>query len=325
MSELQKEGGKLHLKIDEEFRSLIPPLTADEYQQLKENILKDGCRDALVIWNDTIIDGHNRYQICTENGIEFKTVEMEFTDRDDAKAWIIKNQFGRRNLQSFVRGELALKLKPILAKQAKERQGTRNDLNIVQKSAPSESIKTRDELATIAGTSHDTISKVEKILEKGTPEQIQRARQGGKGNSVNAIYQEIKEQTETRKCNICGNVKPLSEFFKGTYECKDCRRAKKSTGLTSDKMRELNEKYPDELINSYYEEMRNHDTPSDEIVASSRSAFATELSELLHEFNLSINKFLFSENLLKGEIFLKAELEETISNLSKIKEFLRED
>ncbi len=56
-------------------------MTADEYQQLKENILKDGCRDALVIWSDTIIDGHNRYQICTENGIEFKLIEMQFTDK----------------------------------------------------------------------------------------------------------------------------------------------------------------------------------------------------------------------------------------------------
>jgi ParB-like chromosome segregation protein Spo0J len=154
-------------------------LTADEFQQLKENILKDGCRDALVIWNSTIIDGHNRYRICTENGIELKTVEMEFTDRNDAKAWIIKNQFGRRNLQSFVRGELALKLKPILAKQARERQLStlKQNSSDVQKSAPRESEqgKVRDELAAIAGTSHDTISKVEKILEKGTPEQIQRA------------------------------------------------------------------------------------------------------------------------------------------------------
>jgi len=312
----------MQLKIDEEFRSLIPPLTADEYQQLKENILKDGCRDALVIWNDIIIDGHNRYQICTENGIEFKTVEKQFTDKQEAIEWIILNQFGRRNLQNFVRAELALKLKPIIQKKAKENQ-IQSGGAVPQKSA--KPIETRNELAKAAGVSHDTIDKVEKILKKGTPEQIQRARQGGKGNSVNAIYQEIKEQTETRKCNICGNVKPLSEFFKGTYECKDCRRAKKSTGLTSDKMRELNEKYPDELINSYYEEMRNNDTPSDEIVASSRSAFATELSELLHEFNLSINKFLFSKELLKGELFLKSELEQTINNLTKIKSLIEED
>lgn len=153
-------------------------MTADEYQQLKENILKDGCRDALVIWSDTIIDGHNRYQICTENGIEFKLIEMQFTDKDDAKAWIIKNQFGRRNLQSFVRGELALKLKPILAKQARERQLStlKQNSSDTQKSAERKQSETRDELAAIAGTSHDTISKVEKILEKGSPEQIQRAK-----------------------------------------------------------------------------------------------------------------------------------------------------
>jgi hypothetical protein len=86
------------LNIDSEFESLIPPLTPQEYEQLKENILADGCRDALVIWNGTVIDGHNRHRICTENGIEFKTVGMEFDSREDAIIWICKNQTGRRNI-----------------------------------------------------------------------------------------------------------------------------------------------------------------------------------------------------------------------------------
>lgn len=149
---------------------------ADEFQQLKENILKDSCKDALVIWNDKIIDGHNRYQICTENGIEFKTIDKQFSDRQEAIEWIILNQFGRRNLQNFVRAELALKLKPIIQKKAKENQ-IQSGGAVPQKSA--KPIETRNELAKAAGVSHDTIDKVEKILEKGTPEQIQRARQGG--------------------------------------------------------------------------------------------------------------------------------------------------
>lgn len=86
------------LNIDSEFESLIPPLTPQEYEQLKENILADGCRDALVIWNGTVIDGHNRHRICTENGIEFKTVGKEFDSREDAIIWICKNQIGRRNI-----------------------------------------------------------------------------------------------------------------------------------------------------------------------------------------------------------------------------------
>ena len=92
--------------------------------------------------------------------------------------WIILNQFGRRNLTAFQRGELALRLKPIIQAKAKERQGKRNELNIVQISAPSEnkSLKARDELAKLAGVSHDTIEKVSTIKDKGTEEQIQRAK-----------------------------------------------------------------------------------------------------------------------------------------------------
>ena len=60
----------MHLKIDPEFQSLIPPLSPDEFRQLEENILKDGCRDPLVYWNNTIIDGHNRFKICTQYGIK---------------------------------------------------------------------------------------------------------------------------------------------------------------------------------------------------------------------------------------------------------------
>lgn len=72
-----------------------------------------------------------------------------------------------------------------MEERAKERQLStlKQNSSDTQKSAERKQGETRDELAAIAGTSHDTISKVEKILEKGTPEQIQRARQGGKGNS----------------------------------------------------------------------------------------------------------------------------------------------
>lgn len=77
---------------------------------------------------------------------------------------------------------------------------------MVQKSAPQQKQnKSRDELAKIAGVSHDTIEKVECIKKKGTEEQIQRARSGGKGNSVNAIYKEIKNDT--------GSYRSLAEKY----------------------------------------------------------------------------------------------------------------
>lgn len=310
------------LKIDEEFKSLIPPLTAEEFQQLKENIIQDGCRDDLITWNSTIIDGHNRYQICQENDIPFKITAKTFDERSEAIEWIIKNQFGRRNLQNFVRCELALRLKPIIQAKAKENLASHTEQGY-QKSE--KAVHTLKEVAKAAGVSHDTIDKTEKILEKGTPEQINRARQGGKGNSVNAIFKEVREKTETKICSICGQTKTLSEYYEGMTDCKKCQSARKSAGLSVARTKELNEKYPDDVINSYYEEMRNHDVPDETVVAVSKSAIANELSEILHDFNISINKFLFSEDLLSKELFLKSELQETIINLTKINNFIKEE
>ena len=117
------------IKIDEEFRSLIPPLTAEEYKGLEESIVREGCRDPLVLWGDTLIDGHNRWEICAKHGgIPFQTVQREFESREEAIRWIIMNQFSRRNLPAYERARLALRLKPILAEQAKEQQGMRTDI-----------------------------------------------------------------------------------------------------------------------------------------------------------------------------------------------------
>ena len=186
----------MYLNIDKEFETLIPQLTLEEYQQLEKNLVRDGCREPLVVWNGTIIDGHNRYKICRKREIEFQVKEMEFDDRQAAIEWIILNQFGRRNLPAFQRGALALRLKPIIQEKAKARKlSTLKQFNAdVQKSAlRDEKSKTRDELAKLAGVSHDTIEKVETIQKEGTPEQIERAKKGGKGNTVNAIYREIKK------------------------------------------------------------------------------------------------------------------------------------
>lgn len=112
------------LKIKSEFINLISPLSNEEYDELKESILTYGCRDPLVIWNDTIIDGHNRYQICKANNITFNTVDMtfDFETEDEVKAWIIKNQFARRNIDKYQRSQLALQLKDIIAAKARENQ-----------------------------------------------------------------------------------------------------------------------------------------------------------------------------------------------------------
>jgi len=84
--------------IDEEFRALLPELDNDTYAMLEANLLQNGCRDSIVLWGDILIDGHNRYEICTKHGIEFNTVSKDFGSREEALIWIISTQVSRRNL-----------------------------------------------------------------------------------------------------------------------------------------------------------------------------------------------------------------------------------
>ena len=128
MRSMEGRGENVNIIIDKEFKALIPPLTDEEYNGLEESILNDGCRDALVLWGNILIDGHNRYEICKKHNIQFKTERKELADRDDAKIWIIKNQFGRRNLPAYEHARLALVMKPLLAEKAKTYQGARNDI-----------------------------------------------------------------------------------------------------------------------------------------------------------------------------------------------------
>ena len=91
------------LKIKKEFKNLIRPLRRQEYLQLEENILRDGCREPIITWNGYIIDGHNRYEICTKHNIEYAICEMKFDSDEDAIAWICANQLGRRNISDETR------------------------------------------------------------------------------------------------------------------------------------------------------------------------------------------------------------------------------
>lgn len=188
------------IRIDEEFKNLIPALSADERNGLEESLLKEGCRDALVLWGDILIDGHNRYEICTKHNIPYKTIQREFANRNDVIIWIIKNQFGRRNLPAYERSVLALRLKPFIAEKAKEneRKGAKITNTGSQISVnPIKKIDTQKELAEIAGVSHDTIAKVETI-ENSAPEVIKSA---AKSNdiSINVAYQVAKLEPEEQK------------------------------------------------------------------------------------------------------------------------------
>ena len=84
--------------IDEEFKSLLPALNKETYELLEENLIMNGCRDSLKLWEGNLIDGYNRYKICMEHNIPFETEDLEFGTRDEVLIWIISNQVSRRNL-----------------------------------------------------------------------------------------------------------------------------------------------------------------------------------------------------------------------------------
>jgi phage N-6-adenine-methyltransferase len=182
---------------------LIPALQSEELEALEDNIVADGCRDALITWNGTLIDGHNRLDICERHGIPYKTLSMDFIgDRDDVMLWIIRNQFARRNLTPFQHSELAIRYEHIIAAKAKERQrehgGTapgktatlpQNSSEVIER--PPIERETRTAVARLAHVSHDTIRKAKVIIEKA-PEALKAQLRTG-DVSINAAYQQVKQ------------------------------------------------------------------------------------------------------------------------------------
>ncbi len=184
----------MELKINPEFHKLIPPISPEEYQLLEESILEEGCRDAIIIWDDCIIDGHNRFEICQKHDIHFGTIDKSFENEDEAKVWIIRNQLARRNLPAHERIRLALLLKPSIEKKAKAHQGTRTDLSQTFAESP---INTREEISKIAGVSRETVRKSEEIEKEATPEVKEAVRTGKM--SVNKAYKTTRKKSTIKE------------------------------------------------------------------------------------------------------------------------------
>ena len=108
----------MNIVVNEELKAYIDPLTPEEYEALERSILAEGCRDALVLWGDVLVDGHNRYGICQKHGLPFQTVQnTRFKSIDDVHLWMIDQHLGRRSISDFLRGVLALRKKDIVDQQ----------------------------------------------------------------------------------------------------------------------------------------------------------------------------------------------------------------
>jgi hypothetical protein len=205
---IQDNNTKPEYIIDPEFQSLLDTKTPEQYEALKETIRSEGIiRDALVVWDEANIlsDGHNRHQIYEELreelGKEFnieppKVIRMSFANRDAAMMWILENQLDRRNLKTFRQIEVALKLKGFYAAKAKANQRGGVSLNL------GKGINTNEEVAKRADVSHDTVRKVERILEKAGKKEVVEAinalRRGDEGFSIDGVYQKYCAKKEKK-------------------------------------------------------------------------------------------------------------------------------
>lgn len=161
----------MELTIDDDFKNLIPPLKKDEFEKLEKNILQDGIRDKLIIWEETIIDGHNRYEIAKKHKLDFGVKRLHFISKEEAINWMLNNQLGRRNLTPQQRVDVLFNadelIKSIYEKGKKKHVQNAERLNekkqfssTEENRKPHNSVK---EIAEMAETSPATVSRMRKL------------------------------------------------------------------------------------------------------------------------------------------------------------------
>ena len=246
------------LTVDEEFKALIPPLSEEEHHMLEESLIANGCEMPILVWDGCIVDGHNRYAICHEHGIPFAQEEKRFESRSEVKLWMLRNQLGRRNLNSFQRSEMALKLKDAVAELSEKRMRAgvkvEADPGEIFPQGP-EKGRTLDKLGRLAGVSGRTLKKVETIIENADEDTKNELRKGKK--KIQSAYEDVVKKMkpeETRICERCHQEKPVAVFSMPSDRtsfsplCKDCEReveeAARSAAKVASETTEPVETYP---------------------------------------------------------------------------------
>lgn len=226
----------MNITVSEELKAYIDPLTPDEHEALERSLLTEGCRDALVLWGDLLIDGHNRYGICQKHGIPFQTVQHpHFKSMDDVHLWMIDQHLGRRSVSDFQRGVLALRKREILAQrrergaapsptkdQATDHAGT----PIAAASAPASSttapepapLKNRTDIARAARLSANQVVMIEKIQSQAVPELVAAVKQGA--ISLNAAAAVASLPAEEQKAAALAGKDELKQAAKRVREVK---------------------------------------------------------------------------------------------------------
>ena len=206
------------LIIDPEFAALIPPLTSDEFSGLEKSILEEGCRDAIIVWGNIIIDGHNRFNICSKHNIPYRTEYRDFPNREAAMLWMLQNQLSRRNLNDFQRVEMVRKCEQAVKTQAEQRM-------LKGKSDPREKFlkgRATDELGELAGVSHKTYEHAAAVLDNA-PEPVVQATRNSE-LSINAAY-EVTKMPEDKQREVSVRI---TQGEKPREVVSDVKRKRKS-------------------------------------------------------------------------------------------------
>ena len=226
----------MNITVSEELKAYIDPLTPDEHEALERSLLAEGCRDALVLWGDLLIDGHNRYGICQKHGIPFQTVQHpHFKSMEDVHLWMIDQHLGRRSVSDFQRGVLALRKREILA-QRRERGATppsttdqatdHAETPMAAACAPASSttapeplpLKNRTDIARAARLSANQVVMIEKIQNQAVPELVAAVKQGA--ISLNAAAAVASLPAEEQKAAALAGKDELKQAAKRVREVK---------------------------------------------------------------------------------------------------------
>ena len=183
-----------------EMAELLPPLSEEQLGALETDLLKNGCYTSIIVNEDlVVIDGHNRKSLCDKHDLPYQMLVFAFDDLLEAKQWALDTQKGRRNLDKWELGKIALKLKPEIEARAKanmsagggDQKSTESKSGLTMLSNPISSINTRKELADSVGIGEVTMGKVMQIDEHA-PAAVKEALDK-KELSINQGYQITKQ------------------------------------------------------------------------------------------------------------------------------------
>lgn len=218
----------MQITVNEELKAYFDPLTPDEHAALERSILAEGCRDALVLWGDVLVDGHNRYGICQKHGLPFQTVQnTRFQSMEDVHLWMIDQHLGRRSVSDFQRGVLALRKREILAARraqaiASAEPGTPSlgdATHVVPQDAEvpePNPLKSRADIAKAARLSSSQVVQIEKIQKQAAPELVAAVKAGA--ISINAAAAVASLPAEEQKSAALGGKDELKQAAKRVRE-----------------------------------------------------------------------------------------------------------